>query len=295
MQNLLHWRLLVAVADSGKITLAANQCGMTQSGASQAIAQLEAALNTPLFVRLPYCVAPTQSGERVVIHARAMLAELDAIQRYALQVKSAHSGKIRLASFPSAFALLLPPLLRKFRRRYPAIELVQLEGTDREVENWLAQETADVGVVLNPQTERQSHPLGQDQWLAVAAATHPLARGRQPVDFRTLAKLPFVLATGGCSLNAQSLAQQAGVTLADVRVTVSDWRTALTLVREGAGVSLMPASVIPADAQGICALPLSVPLYRYFGLVCSFGGEGSAPVQTLLHYLQYHLPQSVSS
>lgn len=295
MQNLLHWRLLVAVADSGKITLAANQCGMTQSGASQAIAQLETALSTQLFVRLPHSVALTQSGERIVIHARAMLAELDAIQNYALQAKSAHSGKIRLASFPSAFALLLPPLLRKFRRLYPAIELIQLEGTDQEVENWLALETADVGVVLNPKEERQGYPLGQDRWLAVTASDHLLARGRQPVDFKALAGLPFVLATGGCSLNAQRLAQQAGIALADIRVTVSDWSTALTLVREGVGVSLMPASVIPADAAGICALPLSVPLYRYFGLVCSFSGAGSAPVQTLLHYLRVHLPHPVSS
>ncbi|CAI0753257.1 LysR family transcriptional regulator [Serratia quinivorans] len=295
MHNLLHWRLLVAVADSGKITQAASQCGMTQSAASQAIAQLEDALNTLLLVRLPHSVVLTQSGEQIVMHARAMLAELDTIQHYAQQAKSAHVGKIRLASFPSAFSLLLPPLLRQFRRRYPAIELIQLEGTDLEVENWLAQETADVGVVLNPEPERQSYPLGQDRWLAVTASHHPLARGRQPVEFSTLAKLPFVLATGGCYLNAQLLAQQAGLALADVRATVSDWGTALTLVREGVGVSLIPASVIPTDTPGLCALPLSAPLYRHFGLVCSLSGASSAPVQALLQYLQDRLALPVIS
>ncbi|CAI0788215.1 Cyn operon transcriptional activator [Serratia quinivorans] len=292
MHNLLHWRLLVAVADSGKITQAASQCGMTQSAASQAIAQLEDALNTLLLVRLPHSVVLTQSGEQIVVHARTMLAELEAIQHYAQRAQSAHAGKIRLASFPSAFSLLLPPLLRKFRRRYPAIELVQLEGTDQEVENWLALETADVGVVLNPNRERQSYPLGQDLWLAVTASHHPLARGRQPVEFSTLAKQPFVLATGGCNLNAQLLAQQAGLVLTDVRITVSDWNTALTLVREDAGVSLIPASVIPTDLSGICALPLATPLYRHFGLACSFGSAASAPVQTLLQYLRQHLPVS---
>ncbi len=44
MMNLLHWRLLVAVADAGNISRAAEEIGMTQSGASQAIAQLEASL-----------------------------------------------------------------------------------------------------------------------------------------------------------------------------------------------------------------------------------------------------------
>lgn len=186
-------------------------------------------------------------------------------------------------------------MLRKFHRRFPAIELVQLEGTDLEVENWLALEAADVGIVLNPEPERQSHPLGKDLWLAVTAAAHQFARNRRPIDFSELVKQPFVLATGGCRLNAQLLAQEAGLALMDVRVTVSDWNTALTLVREGIGVSLVPASVIPADTPGICALPLSTPLYRHFGLVCSFAGAGSAPEQTLLHYLQDHLPLPVSS
>ena len=103
MHNLLHWRLLVAVADSGKITLAASQCGMTQSGASQAIAQLEDALQTPLLVRLPHSVVLTQSGEQIVMHARAMLAELHKIKNYAQQAKSAHAGKIRLEVFPQHF------------------------------------------------------------------------------------------------------------------------------------------------------------------------------------------------
>lgn len=51
MMNLLHWRLLVAVADAGNISRAAEEIGMTQSGASQAIAQLEASLGFPVFTR----------------------------------------------------------------------------------------------------------------------------------------------------------------------------------------------------------------------------------------------------
>ncbi|WOX37921.1 LysR family transcriptional regulator, partial [Serratia marcescens] len=124
MHNLLHWRLLVAVADSGTITQAAALCGMTQSAASQAIAQLETMLSTRLLVRQPHNVVLTQSGLQIVAHARRMLEALRAIQQCAQQAGNAHAGKIRLASFPSAFSKLLPPLLRKFRRLYPNIELI---------------------------------------------------------------------------------------------------------------------------------------------------------------------------
>lgn len=286
MHNLLHWRLLVAVADNGTITQAAALCGMTQSAASQAIAQLETMLSTRLLVRQPHNVVLTQSGLQIVAHARTMLEGLRAIQQCAQQAGNAHAGKIRLASFPSAFSTLLPPLLRKFRRLYPDIELITLEGTDHEVENWLTSATADIGVVLNPAPERLCFPLGEDTWLAVVPSAHPLARARRPVALDALFRLPFILATGGCDVNAQSLAQQSGLALADIRATVSDWQTALTLVREGTGVALMPASVIPPDALGVCALPLVAPVYRRFGLACSSEAAALPPVQTLLNYLR---------
>ncbi|WP_406894391.1 LysR family transcriptional regulator [Serratia marcescens] len=286
MHNLLHWRLLVAVADNGTITQAAALCGMTQSAASQAIAQLETMLSTRLLVRQPHNVVLTQSGLQIVAHARTMLEGLRAIQQCAQQAGNAHAGKIRLASFPSAFSTLLPPLLRKFRRLYPDIELITLEGTDLEVESWLTSATADIGVVLNPAPERLCFPLGEDTWLAVVPSAHPLARARRPVALDALFRLPFILATGGCDVNAQSLAQQSGLALADIRATVSDWQTALTLVREGTGVALMPASVIPPDALGVCALPLVAPVYRRFGLACSSEAAALPPVQTLLNYLR---------
>ena len=95
MHNLLHWRLLVAVADSGTITQAAALCGMTQSAASRAIAQLETMLSTRLLVRQPHNVVLTQSGLQIVTHARTMLEALRAIQQCAQQAGNAHAGKIR--------------------------------------------------------------------------------------------------------------------------------------------------------------------------------------------------------
>ena len=53
MMNLMHWRLLVAVADHGSITAAAERVGMTQSAASQAMAGMEATLGAQLFTREP--------------------------------------------------------------------------------------------------------------------------------------------------------------------------------------------------------------------------------------------------
>lgn len=289
MMNLLHWRLLVAVADAGNISRAAERVGITQSGASQAIAQLEAALGFQVFTRERRHLGVTALGEQVIEHARAMLERLDAIRVLADDSQGLSGGRIRLASFPSVISTLLPGLQRGFQRRHPGIELVALEGTDEEVEDWLAAGTVELGVVLNPAPGRAAAVLGRDAWVAVLPASHPLGRraSESGVTLGELAGQPFILATGGCAVNGQSLMEQASLHLSDVRVTVRDWASACVLVREGMGVALVPESTLPDDQRGLRVMPLVPSIHREFGLVCSDAGKASRPVKALLEGLRY--------
>jgi DNA-binding transcriptional LysR family regulator len=286
MMNLMHWRLVLAVADAGNITHAAAQVGMTQSGASQAIAQLEDMLGAPLFTRERRQTVPTALGLRVVDEARAMLGALERIQALTQAARGTARGTLRLASFPMVFSTILPPVLRRFRQLHPAIDVVSLEASDDEVETLLAAGTVDVGVVLNAAPGRHVCPLGEDEWMAVLPAAHPLARAGHAIDFADLAAQPFVLATGGCSVHAQSLAQDAGITIPDVRATVRDWASAFALVREGLGVTLVPALTLPDNRRGLRVLRLAAPQYRSFGLAASQHAAESAPVQALFEMLQ---------
>ncbi|MRW82506.1 LysR family transcriptional regulator [Pseudoduganella sp. FT26W] len=287
MMNLSHWRLLLAVADMRHISRAAQQVGISQSGASQAIAQIEAALGAKLFVRERREVAVTALGEQVMQHARAMLAQFDAIRALGDAAQGLNAGRIRLATFPSVLATVLPGLLSAFKRRHPGIDVVALEGSDEEVEAWLAEDTIELGVVLNPAPQRQAVIIGRDAWVALLPAQHPLGRrsSEQGVALCELADEPFVLATGGCNVHAQSLAMQAGVTLSDVRVTVRDLASAAVLVREGLGVSVVPESALPSDQRGLRVMQLQPRAYREFGLVCSQAGRESAAVQAFLREL----------
>lgn len=287
MMNLLHWRLLVAVADAGNISRAAERVGITQSGASQAIAQLEATLGFQVFARERRHIGMTALGEQVIEHARAMLARLDAIRVLADDSRGLNGGRIRLASFPSVISTLLPGLLRDFQRRHPGIELVALEGTDEEVEDWLAAGTVEVGVVLNPAPGRAAAILGRDAWIAVLPPRHSLGRraSESGVTLEELAVQPFILATGGCAVNGQSLMAQAGLYLSDVRVTVRDWASACVLVREDMGVALVPESILPDERRGLRVMRLAPAIHREFGLVCSEAGKASRATQALLEGL----------
>ncbi|MCU1772108.1 LysR family transcriptional regulator [Pseudomonas sp. 13B_3.2_Bac1] len=284
MMNLMHWRLVVAVADHGNITRAAERVGMTQSGASQALALMEETLGVQLFSRESRQTLPTAIGLPVIEQARLMLGALETIRQTVDSVLPMLRGTIRLASFPMVLASFLPPLLRQFNRLYPGIEVVALEVSDDEVETLLAAGLVDVGVVLNPAPERNAGPLGRDEWVVVVPAGHPLGlRGtEQGVSLQELTALPFVLATGGCSTNARSLAAEAGLQLQDVRVEVREWSSAFTLVRENLGVTLVPEMTLPAERQGLRVIALQPRIERVFSLVLPAGQTPPAAVQALL-------------
>ncbi|MGO4713409.1 LysR family transcriptional regulator [Bradyrhizobium sp. 2TAF24] len=284
----MHWRLLVAVADCGSITGAAERVNLTQSGASQAIAALEDMLGVRLFTRERRQTVPTAVGLQVIDHARAMLAALEQIQSAADAAKGLSGGSIRLASFPVVLQAVLPPLLRRFRQRHPGIDVVTLEASDEEVEALLAAGTIDVGTVVNPSPQRNASPLGRDPWLAVVPAGHRLARpGRRGVvALAELAAEPFILATGGCEATALGIITGAGLDLADVRARVRDWSSGFALVREGVGVTLVPELTLPVDRRGLQVLRLAEPVHRAFGLVASESGARSRAVQALFDLLQ---------
>jgi DNA-binding transcriptional LysR family regulator len=287
MMNLMHWRMVVAVADTGNITRAAERVGMTQSGASQALALIEETLGVQLFSRENRQTLPTAIGLPVIEQARTMLGALEAIRSTVDAAKDIQRGSIRLASFPMVLATFLPPLLRQFNRLYPGVQVVALEVSDDEVETLLDAGLVDVGVVLNPAPERNAAVLGRDAWVAVLPGGHPLARGahEEGISLAQLVTQPFVLATGGCSTNARSLAADAGLQLSDVRAEVREWSSAFTLVRENIGVTLVPEMTPPANRQGLRVIALLPRIVREFALVVAPHKTPSAPVQALLSML----------
>ncbi len=287
MMNLMHWRMVVAVADTGNITRAAERVGMTQSGASQALALIEETLGVQLFSRENRQTLPTAIGLPVIEQARTMLGALETIRSTVDAAKDVQRGSIRLASFPLVLATFLPPLLRRFNRLYPGIQVVALEVSDDEVETLLRDGLVDVGVVLNPAPERNAGLLGRDAWVAVLPGGHPLARGANEdgISLAQLVAQPFVLATGGCSTNARSLAADAGLHLLDVRAEVREWSSAFTLVRENIGVTLVPEMTLPANRQGLRIVALTPRIEREFALVVAAHKKPSAAVEALLAML----------
>ncbi|WFS03115.1 LysR family transcriptional regulator [Rhizobium tumorigenes] len=263
--NLTQLRSLIAVAEAGSFTAAAQAIGVTQSGMSQALAGLEETLGVKLLVRQRHGVELTAFGEQVLNHARAAFAHLETIRQEAAEARGEVTSSIRVAAFPSVFATVLSPLLRRFRSLHPGIKVVALETDDQEVMTWLESGAVDLGVILNPPEDSDAIPIGQDAWVGILPVGHSLGR-RDMVSLAELAAEPFVLATGGCHVHARTLTEAAGLSLPDVRMEVRDWTSAIALVREGVGVGIVPESTLTEKRKGIRTVKLDPPLVRRFGL-----------------------------
>lgn len=113
--------MIVAVADTGNISRAAEVVHRTQSAVSMQIKTLETALGKPLFVRKPRSVIPTQDGEVLLTYARRMLALRE--EAWAAVVRPDVTGRVVIGVPDDYASSLLPSILKKFSATYPKVEI----------------------------------------------------------------------------------------------------------------------------------------------------------------------------
>jgi DNA-binding transcriptional LysR family regulator len=276
-------RTLLAVADQGGFTAAAEQLGTTQPAVSRAIHALEVELGTPLLTRSRDGVRLTEAGRRALGHARDALAEHDRLRVDVAATAGRVTGTLRLASIPSATARLLPARLRTFTTRYPQVQVRLFEGTDQEVRRWLEQGAAEVAVVTLPTTgtKLETRPLAQDELVAVLPAGHQLA-ARPSVPLAALAAEPFILSTGGCQPLIAAAARRGGARL-NLAFEARETATVLAMVAARLGVSVVPTLSLPAEQNhAIVARPLDPPTPRRLGLAVRSLAEATPAARAFL-------------
>jgi DNA-binding transcriptional LysR family regulator len=258
--TLVQLQVLIAIADSGGFTAAAARLGMSQSAVSHSLTTLEQELGVTLVERGRRGVRLSEVGERVLAHARAMGSLEEHIRQEAAASLGVAAGKLRIGSFPSISARLLPGILRRYTSRYPGVEVVLFEGTDDEVRDWIGQRVVDIGVVTEASSGIAATPLFDDELVAVCAADDPLVRVA-PMTAATLAREPFILSQAGCEPLIRAIFARDGATLTPA-YAVRDVPTILAMVREGLGVTIVPRLNLPVPPQGLAVQSLTPPMFR---------------------------------
>ena len=269
--TLTQLRILLAVAECGGFTMAAERIQSTQPAVSRAVSALERELRTTLFTRNRDGVVPTEAGSIAIRRARETILQVDRLKQDVGAVAGRVTGVLRLASLPSATGSLLANPLRAFTSRYPQVSVRLFEGTDQEVRDWLAQGGADLGVVTLPAPGYEWVPLGGDEMVALLPSQHALTR-EASISFEQIAGERFIFPTGGCGPLIVAAARRAGITL-DVWLEARDPQSIVEMVAADLGVSIMPTLNLPRHPSGITTRPLEPRLPRALALAWAAGAN----------------------
>lgn len=282
--TLAQLEVLVAVVQNKSFTTAANALNITQSAASHALASLESELDNTLVERGRHGVVLTEIGARVFEHAQTILLHAESIRQETAAHNGLAAGKLRIGTFPSVSARLLPGLIRSFQQRYRGIEIVMFEGTDQEVYDWIINRIVDIGFVTQITKHVEKVPIAQDELLLLVSEGHYLA-DRSAVSIQELAEEPFIISKAGCEPLVLALFQSEQVAL-QPQFEVSDATTILAMVREGMGITIVPRLVLPDALPGITVVSLKPQMYRHLALGVRSRNTMLPLVDAFVHHAQ---------
>jgi molybdate transport repressor ModE-like protein len=247
MLDVRRMRVLREVARRGSFSAAAESLAYTQSAVSQQIAALEREAGTRLVERSARGVRLTDAGRALVEHTDVILARLADAEAELEAIAGLRGGRLRLASFPSAGATIMPEAIARFRARHPAVELT-LEPAEPEP-SLVKLRAGEADLVLDitsgfrpPRDEaiERVHLLDDPMYVALPAG-HPLAHRRQ-LKLEDLADEQWILGTTGSCPDASIFlhsCQVAGFE-PDVTFNSDDYFAIQGFVAAGMGASFIP-------------------------------------------------------
>jgi DNA-binding transcriptional LysR family regulator len=245
----------VTAADEGTIAGAAELLRVSPSAMSDAITELESLMQERLCIRRrAHGLTLTSAGERLVQHARRMLAEAEELHR-SIGGSDELSGPVVIGCYPTLAPTILPPLLQDFAALHPGIELSIREATQDRLADELASGRIDVAVVYDMlvpgDTERTR--LYELQAHALLPATHRLAR-RSSVRLEDLADEDLILLDARpSSEHTLSVFAERGVR-PRIRHRTASYEVVRTLVARGLGYGVLVSHV--ANPNSYENLPL---------------------------------------
>ncbi|MEO6749334.1 MAG: LysR family transcriptional regulator [Casimicrobiaceae bacterium] len=233
----------------GSFHAAARELGLTQPSVSQRIRELEAALNTPLFVRRGPRVSLTAEGHALVEYADRMLGTAgELVERF--RTRDPLKGMLRLGLNESFALICLPDLLHRLEQRYPAIRTSVFVGDTGLVSQLLNKRELDIAVVSEPDVGAhvKLEPIGRNTLGWYARADIKLARGvHSPAD---LCQFHLVVSPPSAQLHATAGRWFAQAGVAPQRVSTCNSLSATILtIRQGTAVGLVPVRVMQDEVE----------------------------------------------
>jgi DNA-binding transcriptional LysR family regulator len=253
-------RYFVTLAETRHFGRAAARLNLSQPPLSRQLAALEASLGVTLIERSPRSVTLTAAGERFYADAKAILASVEQAVSNAQAAASGEAGKLAIGFTMCAAYNVVPGYARAFGAAYPEVALSLREVVSNDLAAQVVAGHIDAAIMFPhvPGKGLATRTILREPLCVALSRGHPRARARR-LRIAQLAGEPFVLASEEVAptLRATILEHcRSGGFEPDIRFEVQLQQTVLSLVDEGVGVALVPASMRKAQLAGVVFKPL---------------------------------------
>jgi DNA-binding transcriptional LysR family regulator len=271
--DLRHLIALKTIADEGSFGRAAEHLGYTQSAISQQIATLERVVGLRLIDRPggPRPVSLTEAGQTLLRHAEAIDARLLAARADMEALRAGEAGRLRVGTFQSVGARVLPTLLRCFSETHPQVEIVLLESPDEDELLELV-ERGELDVTFNTlpfgDGPFETIELLRDPYVLVVPTGSPLANLKRPPTLKEITLQPLVGFSRCRAMDAIESQLSSSGRAPKIVFRSDNNGTVQGLVGAGVGISVSPLLTVNEDDETVVVVDLAGRLApRVIGLV----------------------------
>lgn len=274
----------LAVVEHGSISRAADASGISQSGLTKSVRNLEASLGAELFTRLPRGVQPNALGQALASRASRILAQLRAAEDELVALRSGASGTLSIGAGPSWLRRCLPQAVAQVLAKAPNARLKVVGGFDAELVAALKEGALDLVVAASREAEEDAavvvHPLTRDRQAVVVCADHPL-RDAAVCGAADLRGHGWVLPSRAMAQRQrfEALWLRMGLRPPDPAIETSSVAFMLEVVRATRLLSFATSSILGAERiEGIAFLDVPDLTWERRAGIMVRAGEAPAPL-----------------
>ncbi len=251
--DLRQLRYFAKVVESGSFSKAANQLHVAQPALSQHVRHLEEELGVVLLHRSSQGVKATEAGERLLAHAKRILADFAEITDSVRGKAVSPRGVVRFGMPGTVGEILAVPLIEAAKQRYPDIRIRVVEAMSGYVLDWLKRGELDLAMIYatsDPRGLVVHHGLSED--ICLFAVPKLAAEADLPGETVTLAaaaQLPLIVPGLGHGLREliETVAAEQSVDIVPA-IEIDSYAQIKKLARRGQGFGILPLTAVSEEA-----------------------------------------------
>lgn len=246
LRNLITFSKIAHLKSFSK---AAETLGYAQSTITTQIQLLEQELGTKLFERIGRGIELTESGEVFLGYVEKII-NLSNEAKKAISKSDTPKGTLRIGIVESLCTIRLPELLKNYRIKYPAVEIIIKLGTCTDLRNMLKNNMVDLVLILGEPVDDSDLVSGMSYKEPMALLASPVNKlaNKKEITIRDIANESLILTEKGCSYRSvfEKMFHKAGLQ-PHVALEVGSIETIKTFAMSNLGITLLPVMTVKKE------------------------------------------------